>query len=151
MRSFSGLYFVLRITAYLCIVLSHLTKSFLHINQWFAVGTLLFFVTLTIAIAKPYRKAYMNYWDIAILSHITILLFVISSGNDTLLLAKILLNIPIIILIFAIMIRKGYNMCKPHLLQKCCTYFKVTQANNQTEVDPLIQQTFSNYGAESKD
>ena len=148
MRSFSGLYFVLRITAYLCAVLSHLMKSFLHINQWFAVGTLLFFATLAVAIAKPYRKAYMNYWDIAILSHITILLFVISSGNDTLLLAK---NIPIVILIIAIVLRKGYNMCKPHLLQKCCTYFKVTQADNQTEVDPLIQPIFSNYRAESKD
>ena len=145
MRSFSGLYFVLRITAYLCAVLSHLMKPFLHINHWFAIGTLLFFATLAVAIAKPYRKAYMNYWDTAILSHITILLFVISSGSDTLLLAKILLNIPIVILIIAIVLRKGYNMCK---LQKCFTYFKVTEADNQTEVDPLIiQSTFSNYGA----
>ena len=109
---------------------------------------MLFFATLAVAIAKPYRKAYMNYWDIAILSHITILLFVISSGSDTLLLAKILLNIPIVILIIAIVLRKGYNICK---LQKCFTYFKVTEADNQTEVDQLIQSTFSNYGAESKD
>jgi hypothetical protein len=162
MRSFAGLYFILRIAAYICAVLSHLMKPFLHINHWVAVGILLFFTTLTIAIAKPYRKAYMNYWDIAILSHLTILNFVLTSGH-ALLLARILLNIPILIFIIAIMLRKGYNMCKLRLwLQKCCTYFNVTaesEANrrlavdNPTEVDPLIQPKLSmcNYGAESED
>jgi hypothetical protein len=152
MRSFAGLYFILRIAAYLCAVLSHLMKSFLHINHWVAVGILLFFTTLTIAIAKPYRKAYMNYWDIAILSHLTILHFVLSSRNN-LLLPRILLNIPILIFI-TILLRRGYNiMCKPHLLQKCCIFFKFTakdvEANRRltddilTEVEPLIQPTSS--------
>jgi hypothetical protein len=166
MRSFSGFYFILRIAGYLCGILSHLMKPFLHINRWLATGTLLFFTTLTIAIAKPYRKAYMNYWDIAILSHLTILNFVLSSGNNNILLvARVLLSIPILIFIIAIMLRKGYksNMCKSNLLQKCCIYFKFTAAdveanrrltgNTLTEVEPLIQPTFStcNHGAESKE
>jgi hypothetical protein len=99
---------------------------------------LLFFATLTIAIAKPYRKIYMNYWDIAILSHLTILNLVISSGNDILLVARVLLSIPILIFIIVIMLRKGYklNMCKPHLLQKCCIYFKITAADVEANRRP---------------
>ena len=61
MRSFSGLYFFFRIAACLCALFSNFTKPFLYINHWLAVGTLLFFITLTIAIAKPYHKGYMNY------------------------------------------------------------------------------------------
>jgi hypothetical protein len=89
MRCFAGLYFILRIAGYLCVMLSHLTKPFLHINRWLAIGTMLFFATFTITIARPYRKVYMNYWDIAILSHLIILIFVISSGNDILLVARV--------------------------------------------------------------
>ena len=81
MRSFSGLYFFLRIAACLCMLLSHLIEQLLYINQWITLGTLLFFATLTVAIAKPYCKAYMNYWDIAILSNLAILFYVLSSGS----------------------------------------------------------------------
>ena len=59
MRSFYGFYFVLRIAAYLSVQLSHLVSSmtYLFISRWLALGTLLFFTTLTIAIAKPHQKA----------------------------------------------------------------------------------------------
>ena len=39
MRSFSGLYFLLGITAYFIVVLSHAMSSYLFISQWFAIGT----------------------------------------------------------------------------------------------------------------
>ena len=59
MRSFSGFYFVLRIAAYLSVQLSHPVSSmtYLFISRWLSLGTLLFFTTLTIAIAKPHQKA----------------------------------------------------------------------------------------------
>ena len=80
MRSFSGLYFFLRTAVYLITLFSHVIRSHIYINQLFAVGTVFFLTSLTIAIAKPYHKANMNYWDIAILSHLAILCYALSSG-----------------------------------------------------------------------
>ena len=53
----------------------------------------------TNALAKPYCKAYVNYWDIAILSHLASLLYLLSSGSCELILVRILLSIPICIFI----------------------------------------------------
>ena len=168
MRSFSGLYFLLRITAYLCTLLSHPLWPLLHINKWMTLGTLTFFTTLTIAIAKPYRKAYMNYWDIAILSHLATLLYVLSLGKHALPLVRILLSIPIFIFVLVIIFRKAYDVCKVHsklLLQKCCNCFKSCRSmadtegnwrltvNSSIESEPLIQPISTiitnNYGVES--
>ena len=166
MRSFSGLYFFLRIAAYLCALFSNFTKPFLYINHWLAVGTLLFFITLTIAIAKPYHKGYMNYWDVAILSHLSILFYVLSSGSHELLLARILLSIPMFIFVLVIILRKAYDMCKVYLellLCKCCTYFRslrytadaepnrILTVESPTEAGLLIQPTSTiyNYGTKS--
>ena len=156
-RSFSGLYFYVRIAAYICVLISHLTKPFLHINLWVAVGTLLFFVTLTIAIAKPYRKAYMNYCDIAILSNLATLFYVLSSGSHTQLSARILLSIPITIFVLTILLRKFYKNIQVHLKfwqQNCCNCFRCrgdVEANrrltidgpieSESEAEPLIQPT----------
>ena len=115
MRSFAGLYFVLRIAAYLRALLSHLVSKYLFIGRWLTLGTLLFFTTLTIVIARPYQKAYMNYWDIAILSHLAVLFYILSSGIRTLLLARILLSIPIAVFVLTIVCRKCYNLYKAHL------------------------------------
>ena len=57
MRSFSGLYFLLGITAYFTVLLSHAMSSYLFISQWFAMVTVFFVITLAMTIAKPYRKA----------------------------------------------------------------------------------------------
>ena len=154
MRSFSGLYFFVRITAYICVLISHLTKSFLHINLWVAVGTLLFFVTLTIAIAKPYRKAYMNYCDIAILSNLATLFYVLSSESHTQLSARILLSIPITVFVLTLLLRKFYEKFKEHLKFFCCNCFGCrgdAEANrrltidspteSEPEAEPLIQPT----------
>ena len=63
MRSFSGLYFLLRLAAYLPSVLSHLLSSYFYINEWFTIGTTFCIIYLFVAFAKPYRKAQMNYLD----------------------------------------------------------------------------------------
>ena len=63
MRSFSGLYFLLRLAAYLPSVLSHLLSSYFYINEWFTIGTTFCIISLFVAFAKPYRKAQMNYLD----------------------------------------------------------------------------------------
>ena len=163
MRNFSGLYFFLRVATYLCVLLSHTTKSFLYINHWSAVGTLLFFVTLIIALAKPYHKACMNYWDIAILSNLSILFYVLSSGSCELLLARILLSIPITVFVLTVVLKILYDLFKVStklLLQNCCKCFRCrgdAEANRRltidspTEVEQLVQPTSTimicNYGA----
>ena len=77
MRSFSGLYFLLGITAYF-IVLSHAMSSYLFISQWFAIGTGFFITTLVMTIAKLYQKAYyMNHLDALLLSNCTIFCYVL--------------------------------------------------------------------------
>ena len=116
MRSFSGLYFFLRIAAYICALLSLLAILYLHINHWLSIGILLFFMTLTVTITKPYRKAYMNYCDIAILSHLAIFFCVLSSGRHAPLLARTLVNIPILIFVLVIISKKGYDICLMLLL-----------------------------------
>ena len=73
----------------------HIIGLCLDNSRWLVQGTLLFIITLIIAIVKPYRKAHMNYWDIAILTHLATLLYVLSSGSLALLLARILYSIPV--------------------------------------------------------
>ena len=127
MRSFAGLYFVLRIAAYLSELLSHLVSNYLFINRWLTLGTLLFFTTLTIAIARPYQKAYMNYWDIAILSHLAVLFYILSSDIRTRLLARILLSIPIAVFVLTIVCRKFYHPYKAHLKPLLRKYYNCFQ------------------------
>ena len=165
MRSFSGLYFCLRIAIVVCLLLQHQMHPYLHIDQFFVVGTLLSFTSLTVAIAKPYRKAYMNYWDIAILSHLATLLYALSSSGSaihTKLLARIILCIPIIVLIFIIAFSRGYSVCKKlPALQKIFNCIRSTSASDVeangilslSEAEPLIQPTSSilNYGANNNE
>ena len=80
MSSFSSLYFFLEIAANITVLLSHLMSSYLYVSRWFAIGILLILTTLATTIAKPYRKAYMNYLDTLLLSmgqlHDSLLCFV---------------------------------------------------------------------------
>ena len=124
MRSFSGLYFFLRAAVYLTSSFSHLLTSYnISIDRRFAVGTLFFLITLTIAIARPYRKAYMNYLDTAILFHLAILCYMLSSNVGALLLKKILLAIPIAVFILTTILRKSFSVSKVYCkILKICKY-----------------------------
>ena len=121
-----------------------------------------------ITIARPYHKAYMNYWDIAILSHLAVLSNILSSGIRTLLLARILLSIPIAVFILTIVCRKCYHLYKAYLkplLRKCCNCFQLRRSavaaeSNQsftvdslTAAEPLIQPTSTvlNYGIDDNE
>ena len=84
MRSFSGLYFFLRMIVFIVAFLSYLiSKRFMHVPELniYSVGVLLLITTLTIALAKPYKKAYMNYLDVLQLSIFTVLCFTISLSS----------------------------------------------------------------------
>ena len=161
MRGFSGLYFLLGIIAYFIVALSRTMSSYLFISHWFAIGTVYFITTLAITIAKPYRKAYMNYLDTLLLSNCTILCYVLPFSLRTQLVVRILITTPITVFIVSIISKKLYGAFKSYkcklksqqCLHKyfCCytsnrmpTAVESTQsstANTPTSTQPLIQPT----------
>ena len=106
MRSFSGLYFFLSMVVFFVAFLSYLiSKHFMHVPKLhtYSVGILLLITTLTIALAKPYKKAYMNYLDVLLLSIFTVLCFTISlssTWHTMQVITKALLVIPLMLFIF---------------------------------------------------
>ena len=164
MRSFSSLYFFLVLTAYFTVLQTHAINSYLFINRWFAIGTLLFLTTLTVTIAKPYWAAYMNHLDTLLVSNCTILCYVLSSGFRIYLVARILLTTPIAVFIVSIVLKKEYTMfksytCKyksPLCIQDSFNCFRSKRmpiaavestqsstANTPTSAQPLITPTSS--------
>ena len=150
MRSFSGFYLLLRGAVYLLSALSHAVSMYIYINNWFTLGTLFFLAALTVAIALPYGKVYMNYWDVAILTHLAVTCYSLISGVRALLLARILLPVPITMFILITVTRKCSVMskvyCKAHRVQKHCSCFLlrssllITKMCRKSRIDPAVSQ-----------
>ena len=159
MRSFSGLYFILRSVPLLIVAL--LKSNYLA--QWYYCGTLFFITTLTIAFTKPYRKAYMNYLDALLLSNHTLLSFIVLAGSHNMVQPlRVLLVAPISILILTIAFKAFYpciNRCISKytcLSQKCRALRSnlfATTVDTTAESRPLIQPTHSqlSYGIKDSD
>ena len=68
MKSFSGLYFLLRIVPFVInLVARQVFKVYHAVYRWYSYGTVFFAAALIVALAKPYQNAYMNYLDSLIL------------------------------------------------------------------------------------
>ena len=78
MRSFSGIYFLLRIMIYLAEAISRITLEF---DPTLARGFVFSVTALVIALSRPYKKSYMNIMDSILLSHIATLCYIMSSNN----------------------------------------------------------------------
>ena len=156
MRSFSGLYFLLRTLVYLTGFLSvKLSKDniWLSNNMWFPAGSLFLIITLSIALVRPYKKAYMNYLDTLLLSNLAVACYVISSGFNMLLMTSILFLSPIVAFIVTILLRSITFHVKT-VSQKCCKccnfkapFTKQAQkskvnAQSAEEQQPLIQPLY---------
>ena len=125
MRSYSGLYFFLRIVPYLIVSLQLLQlpkNNTATVTYWYYMGTLFFVAALTIALAKPYQKAYMNYLDIILLSNLALLCFIVLSGSSMLPPTRILLATPIVAFIL-IMVIRVFRYAIRHLSKSICTKF----------------------------
>ena len=79
MRSFSGMYFVLRIIIYFAATLGRIT---LHLNQHLTQGFVFTIAVLLIALSRPYKKTYMNVVDTILLSHMATFCYIIASTSD---------------------------------------------------------------------
>ena len=108
MRSFSGLYFLLRMVIYLTGMLSQKILS-PHRSQllatviWFPAGTIFFILALTIALIKPYKAVHMNYLDILLLSNLSLMCYLIAARLPYMLhTVRILLLSPIAALLLKI-------------------------------------------------
>ena len=108
MRSFSGLYFFLRMVAFLVMCLSRALGRH-HVSQWYSVSILLLITTIAMALAKPYRKAYMNYLDILLLSIFTVLCFTASIRSEwhtIQVIARVLLATPLVVVVLFVVLRR---------------------------------------------
>ena len=76
MRSFSGLYFFLRII----IIAVRFMSPFILPNIWLCYAILYSSITLLIAYIKPYKRSYMNVLDVLLLANLSLLGIFVSAG-----------------------------------------------------------------------
>ena len=166
MRYFSGLYFILRIMPFLIksvvVTIQHAT---IH---WFYSGTVFFVTALIVGITKPYKKAYMNYLDIMILSNLAVLYYSFISRVNILLLIRTLLAIPVLVFITYTIIKtittclggRSLSQCtclklimRKIIFLKTVIFFSKKEQqftiDSPTAAEPLIEPTFTtlSYGS----
>ena len=76
MRSFSGIYFLLRVIIYSAEAMTRATFNF---DSPLVQGFILSVTALLIAISRPYKKTYMNITDSILLLHLATLCYIIES------------------------------------------------------------------------
>ena len=163
MRCISGLYFILRIMPFMVKLITQPLSKYHAFIHWYYAGTLFFATALTVGIAKPYKKAYMNYLDTLILSNLAFVYYNFVSGAHMLQPIRILLETPIAAFIIVMVLKIIYFAGRP--LSKC-TCFKLVMRmiismtssreeeqqftiDSPTAEQPLIEQTSTvlGYGA----
>ena len=155
MRSFSGLYFFLRMLIFFVVFLSYLiSKHFMHVPKLhtYSVGVVLLITTLAMALAKPYKKAYMNYLDVLLLSIFTVLCFTISlssTWHTMQVVTKVQLVIPLILFIFFVILR--WFKCLVRKFKLRSTLFNIEMprssiANTPSPSHLTVQSSSTTYG-----
>ena len=115
LRSFSGLYFFLRMAVFLVGLLS---DRLLKINNniwmtdaiWFPIGTVLMITALTVALIKPYQKNYMNYLDTLLLSTIAFCCLVLKAEIHVLMVIRLLFFTLILVLILIVFTKMFFKV-----------------------------------------
>ena len=124
MRSFSGIYFLLRIVAYNVGIFGHAT---LHLGHQLSRGFMFLAAALLIALSQPYKKTYMNVVDSLLLSHMASLCYITASTSTEqnkswlfLPLIQLMIAFPFIILFLVTTYRMIYGIFKRHLFSMQC-------------------------------
>ena len=78
MRSFSGIYFLLRIIIYSAESLCWITLDW---DQYFTRGLVFSIAAILIALSRPCKKAYMNIMDCILLFHVATFCYMMTSTN----------------------------------------------------------------------
>ena len=131
MRSFAGLYFVVRIMWFSTNLVGGII-GVANSDPYFWRNTVLTVAVLLIAICRPYKKMYMNILDILLLAY-SGLLFHLMSAEDSFSVREnvaytfdVVLAFPFFcfILFFIVKALKKVFTCKSHICEKCQIYFR---------------------------
>ena len=130
MRSFSGIYFLLRIIVYSTTTLSLIT---LHVDRELIRGFIFSAIALLIALSRPYKKMYMNVVDSILLSHTASLCYITASTSSLktkpqffLPLMYFIFAFPFIILLLVTAYRMVYGIFTQHMSSmQCFTCLKI--------------------------
>ena len=130
-RSFSGLYFFLRIAAFL---IGLMCDRLLKVNNtlwltgalWFPTGTVVMITALTVALIKPYQKNYMNYLDTLLLSNIALCCFVLNTKIRVLMIIRLLYFTPVLILILIVFTKMFLKLSTCCNRCNLCIHFRQT-------------------------
>ena len=137
-RSFSGFYFFLRMMVYFVGYLSQfIGKHHNHLSYLYGASIFLLITTLIMALVQPYKRAYMNYLDVLVLSILTMQSFTLSLHSTKpvmQLVVRVLLVIPfVVVVLFVIWRRLNY------LVRKC----KLRRAPIDVEAAPCSAVTLN--------
>lgn len=164
MRSFSGLYFILRVLPYTYIGFGIYNLN-LHLTVWSYTAFLFFTSTLLTANFKPYKHTYMNVLDTLLLANITIVCYLLSRDYDpdesVEITVALLMPATVFVLCMAyrvfqpayFIIKKNICHCwKLHWSKiKASTQCRDTDYDESNQVQPLLAPTFSIVGIDSSD
>lgn len=133
MRSFSGIYFLLRIVIYSAAILSHAT---LKLNYQLARGFVFSAAALLIALIRPYKRTYMNVVDCFLLSHMASFCYIIASTTSLknkppifLPLMQLMIAFPFIVLLLVIAYRMIHGIFGQYVSSmQCFTSLKMGRA-----------------------
>ena len=120
LRSFSGLYFFLRMAVFLLGLLCSYRRLKVNNNIWttnaiwFPTVTVLMITALTIALIKPYQKNYMNYLDALLLSNIALCCLVLKAEIRVLMIIRLLFCSTMLVLNLIVVTKMFFK------LSTCC-------------------------------
>ena len=121
MRSFSGIYFLLRIIVYSAEAFSRAT---INVDPHFARGFVFSVAALIIALSQPYKRKYMNIMDCILLFHLGTFCYIIASTtslNDKpaifLPMMHVMLAFPFIFFFLLAIYRMPYGIFRKRLSQ----------------------------------
>ena len=152
MRSFSGIYFLLRITLYISETVSW---EIFNIHAPFAYGFVLSVTALLIALSRPYKKTYINVVDSILLSHIATFCYIWGCVRNTpdrshlfLSLMQTILFLPFLVVFLFTTYRLSCKILQLFWgsLSRCLTFAKNTRAKFYDSFTPQTK-TATTYGA----
>ena len=95
MRSFAGLYFILRVTMFFTNAIGALLSS----DPYFIRGILFTATLVLISLCRPYKEMYMNVLDIMLLANLALLCHLVSSYDGFKVQAKFVLTVCVMVLL----------------------------------------------------
>ena len=136
MRSFSGLYFFLRIAVFL----TSLWSDKISQAVWFTRGIIVLITSLIISSFKPYRKAYMNHMDTLLLLNLVFVCFVMSS-NIQFTMLRVLLLVPITVFILTPLLKFFYTQYNLKVIERISQKWRAIRALFTTDHEPAQRST----------